>query len=488
MAHAMDATRSRSLGRLRGGRRTVAPTPVGCARTARSAAVNAGADDVATTAAPRVDGPQPSTSAWQALALHHDLRWYEHPRALFSGGNQVRLLRGGDQMFPAMCEAIARAHTDVWFATYIFHHDAAAKAVADALAAAARRGVDVHVVVDGFGSLEALDTLRRWWAGSGVRLAVFRPLESWRALLQPEHLRRLHQKLCVVDGEVGYVGGINVIDDRHDLRHGPTDEPRLDYAIEVAGPVVAPVLQTAQAVWHRASFGHEWSDQMLAIARSGAPLARMRSMLREVRIVAGDSVLADSPDAPMLAAFVVRDNLRQRRAIERSYIDAFRRARTRIDLVSPYFYPGRVFRRTLRDAVRRGVRVRLLLQGKVDYRIAGMAARSLYTELLSRGVRIYEYQPAFLHAKVALVDDDWATVGSSNIDPMSLLLNLEANVIVRDGGFTREMAGEIERALAVSREVTRPGLPRGWWAVLQRGFVAWVARAYMRVAGIGGRY
>jgi cardiolipin synthase len=418
----------------------------------------------------------------------HDLRWYVHPRALFTGGNRVRLLRGGNEMFPAMCDAIARSRDEVWLATYIFHHDAAAKMVADALAAAARRGVRVHVVVDGFGSKSSLPTLLRWWAGSGVRLTVFRPVTNWRSLLQPEHLRRLHQKLCVVDAEVGYVGGINIIDDRHDLRHGPTAEPRLDYAVEVRGPVVGPVLQTTQAMWHRASFGEDWPDQMRALARAPDPVARARALLREVRIVAGESVLADTPDTPMLAAFVVRDNLRQRRAIERSYIEAFRRARRRIDLASPYFYPGREFRRTLRDAVRRGVRVRLLLQGKVDYRIAGFAARSLYTELLSRGVHIHEYGAAFLHAKVALVDDDWATVGSSNIDPMSLLLNLEANVVVLDPDFARELSDEFERAVAQSREVTRPGLAHGPWAVLQRTVMAWIARLYLRVAGVGGRY
>jgi len=108
--------------------------------------------------------------------------------------------------------------------------------------------------------------------------------------------------------------------------------------------------------------------------------------------------------------------------------------------VCPYFYPGRLFRRTLRGATRRGVQVRLLLQGKLDYRIAGLAAQVLYDELLAHGVRIYEYTPAFLHAKVALADDDWATVGSSNIDPLSLLLNLEANVVVRDAAFNRTLA------------------------------------------------
>jgi cardiolipin synthase len=166
-----------------------------------------------------------------------------------------------------------------------------------------------------------------------------------------------------------------------------------------------------------------------------------------------------------------------------------RNARERIDLMSPYFYPGRVFRRALRDAARRGVRVRLLLQGKLDYRIAGLAAQVLYDELLAGGVRIFEYTPAFLHAKVAMVDADWATVGSSNIDPLSLLLNLEANIIVRDAAFTAELEREFDDALVSSREVDASHLgPRGFWRAAQRGFVAWCAHIYLRMAGITGRY
>jgi cardiolipin synthase len=157
-------------------------------------------------------------------------------------------------------------------------------------------------------------------------------------------------------------------------------------------------------------------------------------------------------------------------------------------LVCPYFYPGRLFRRALREATRRGVQVRLLLQGKADYRIAALAAQVLYDELLHNGVRIYEYTPAFLHAKVALVDDDWATVGSSNIDPLSLLLNLEANLIVRDATFTAELAQRLELSLAESREVLSPPVGKGWWAVLRRGFVAWAAHWFLRLAGLSGRY
>lgn len=422
--------------------------------------------------------------------------WLTVPRPVFTGGNQVRLLEGGNQLFPAMHEAIARARHEVWLATYIFHEDATSLALVDALVAADRRGVRVRVVVDGFGSKASLPTLRARMADGareghqGVALAVFRPMHGWWTWLQPGQLRRLHQKLCVVDGEVGFVGGINVIDDHIDLRHGHTELPRLDYAVEVRGPAVGPIEQSARAVWTRAWLGRDFRDELRALARSAEPVARLRRLVRQLRMPRGSGLQAEAGTlAPMEVAFVLRDNLRQRRTIERSYIAALRHARERIDLVSPYFYPGAAFRRALRQAARRGVRVRLLFQGKLDYRIAGIAAQVLYDELLANGVRVYEYMPAFLHAKVAMVDDDWATVGSSNIDPLSLLLNLEANVIVRDAGFNAELARRFEAALADSREID-PASVRGvgLFGTARRVLVAWAAFVYLRLAGVTGRY
>jgi cardiolipin synthase A/B len=132
--------------------------------------------------------------------------------------------------------------------------------------------------------------------------------------------------------------------------------------------------------------------------------------------------------------------------------------------------------------------VRLLLQGKFDYRIAAMAARALYDEMRANRIRVFEYTPAFLHAKVAVVDADWSTVGSSNIDPLSLLLNLEANVVVLDADFARDLRQRFDAAVAVSTEVTGPPAQRGWRGWLQRGLVAWAAAIYLRVAGVSGRY
>ena len=406
---------------------------------------------------------------------------------VLSGGNQVRLLAGGDELFPAMCEAIAAARHQVWVATYIVHDDRAAFAVAQALADAARRGVWVGVVVDGFGSKATLPQLRRWLEPAGVNLAVFRPVDRWWRLLQPGQLRRLHQKMCVVDGRSGFVGGINMIDDRHDLNHGWFEAPRLDFAVAVQGPVVAQMEQTVRALWSRAALGADWRDELAQLARGAEPLARARRLLARLRVLPRPADVVASA-VPVRVAFVVRDNLRRRRAIEHAYVDAISHARHRVDVVCPYFYPGRLFRRALRGAARRGVRVRLLLQGKADYRFAVLAAQVMYDEMLRAGVQLFEYTPAFLHAKVALVDGDWATVGSSNIDPLSLLLNLEANVIVHDAPFAAVLALRLESAFLASQPVLRPPVAAGWSALLRRGFVAWSAYWFLPLAGITGKY
>jgi cardiolipin synthase len=412
--------------------------------------------------------------------------WYGPARPEFSGNNEARLLRGGDALFPEMTRAVARAHDEVWLATYIFHRDAAGEALIEALVAASLRGVRVRLVVDGFGSMASIPWLREATRGTTVALAVFRPIGRWWSWLQPGQLRRLHQKLCVVDSEHAYVGGINVIDDRIDLRHGLGDAPRLDFAVELRGPVVDPIEQAARAVWSRAWLGRDFGEELLAVVRSPEPIKRVRRLLRGLRMPRNRG--KDRTDLPpVCAAFVLRDNLRQRRTIEHAYIEAIEHARTSVDLITPYFYPGQSFRRALREAAKRGVRVRLLLQGKVDYLLAGMAAHALYAELLGHGVQIYEYTAAWLHAKVAVVDGHWATVGSSNIDPLSLLLNLEANVIVLDEDFAADLEHEFELALADSVHIEKAS-GGGWRRVVSRATVAWVAYVYLRVAGSTGRY
>jgi cardiolipin synthase A/B len=430
--------------------------------------------------APPSRGEPPAGSAWT---------WYLMPRPVFSGENRVALLRGGDELFPAMCRAFAQARHEIWLASYILHGDASVMKVVEALEAAARRGVRVRVVLDGFGSGRALEQLSGRLTDAGVALGVFRPLSRWTHWLQPSQLRRMHMKVCVVDGEAGFIGGINLIDDRFDLNHGATALPRLDFAVSVQGRVVAPMEQAVRAVWLRASFGQDWREELRELLRGPNRLAQMQALLGQLRL-SGWRHPAELSMRPVRVAFVVRDNLRQRRTIERAYTEAIRSARRRIWLVTPYFYPGGEFRRALVDAARRGVEVRLLLQGKVDYRLAALAARVLYEGLLRQGVRVHEYTPAFLHAKVALIDDDWATVGSSNIDPLSLLLNLEANLIVDDAIFNARLSAELELAFAASRQVDPASeltlrWSDRWGRRLGHALVTWLARVYLRIGGAG---
>ena len=438
--------------------------------------------------------------------------WYARSRPVYTEGNRARLLRGGQALFPAMVDAIDAARDEVWLATYIFELDAAGEAVAQALVNAAGRGVRVRVVVDGFGSRPSIAALRERLVGAGVAFVVYRPLERWWAWFRRGHLRRLHLKLCAVDGQVGFAGGINILDDHHDLNHGTLEAPRLDYAVAVTGPVLQPLEQTIRALWTRATVGADWRDELMALLRRRHTWTRTRALLRRMSLrgraagvgpaiqaipgITAAPMLSGAVDESALlrlphavrAAFVLRDNLRQRRSIERVFVEAFGRASTRIDLVCPYFYPGRRLRRVLHEATARGVRVRLLLQGRPDYRIAAMAAQALYDELLRRGVEIHEYTAAFLHAKVALVDGRWATVGSANIDPLSLLVNYEANVLIEDEAFAAELHEDLDLAFSGARRVTAPPALPGWRRWLQRAVVGTVARLYLRLAGFAGRY
>lgn len=407
----------------------------------------------------------------------------------WQGGHRLALLRGGDALFPAMLEAIAAAEHDVWLASYIVHTDAPSQAIADALAAAARRGVRVRLVIDGFGSRHALD----WWeqrlAGSGAALAVFRPLMRWWHWLRPGQLRRLHQKLCVVDAQLAFVGGINLLDDRLDLHHGELAAPRLDFAVRLQGPVVAELERQLRRLWARSWIGQDHGEELRAWLLSWRePLRRLRERLRAGRARRSAARQARADARPVRLAYVQRDNLRHRHAIERAYLQGLEAATERFELICPYFYPSRRLLRALLAAARRGVRVRLLLQGQVDYRLARWAAQALYASLLSRGVEVYEYRAAFLHAKVAVADESWATVGSSNLDPTSLLLNLEANVVVNDASFSAVLREEFEQALTGAQAVLPQAAPVGWRAWGLRLMVGWVARVYLRAAGGGAGY
>lgn len=436
--------------------------------------------------------PPPSPAgADEAL---HKLAWYAQRKPVFTGGNEVTLLRGGKELFAAMCHSIDHAQHSVWLAFYIVSPFGQGSAVLQALKRAARRGVKVHMVVDGFGSAEAPEALWPDLVRTGVELAIYRPMHRFWGLLDASQWRRMHVKLCVVDEAQGFVGGINLIDDHYDLGHGWSDNPRLDYAVQASGPVITPMLHTIRAMWTRAQFDSDWRDDLGHLLQERHKVRRVKHWVQQARLKLnrheqGKLAQGAALHVPMRSAFVLRDNLRQRRTIEQAALQAIHQARHRVDIVTPYFYPRRAIRLALRAAARRGVTVRLLLQGKVDIPLAAIVARALYAELQHHGVRIFEYQPAFLHAKVLCVDDEWATVGSSNLDPLSLVLNLEANLIVKDRAFVRTLSASLAVDFAQSVEVSKVGdAAQRWVTRARRALVRWGAKLYLRLAGAVGRY
>jgi cardiolipin synthase len=379
-------------------------------------------------------------------------------------GNRLQLLRTGAEFFPALEAAIAAARHEVYLESYIFADDAAGRRVARALAEAAGQGVRTHVIVDGITVKRYMGGLQEQLLAADVSLAIYRPdISPWD--FSARRLRRLHRKIAVIDARVAFIGGINVIDDMHTPGHTP---PRYDYAVRIEGPLVASIRAEADRLWRLVALSNfqEWWE--------AAPLPP-----------------ADTASGGyQRAAFLVRDNFRHRSDIEDAYLAAIERANEEIIVASAYFFPGARFRRALAAAAGRGVRVILLLQARVEYVLLHYASRALYGQLLDAGVQIFEYTKSFLHAKVAVVDGRWATVGSSNIDPLSLLLMREANIVVEDRKFALELRESLlERVLDGARPVARARWRRQPLHQRIRIWIAYgVARFFIGWFGYGGKH
>jgi cardiolipin synthase len=395
----------------------------------------------------------------------------------------LTLLEGGNRLFPAMVEAIAAARAEVMLETYIFEFRGSVIPVAEALEQAAARGVRVCVVVDGVGTGEIPPPWRERWARAGVRWRVFNPVRGWRVLL-PQHWRRMHRKLCVVDAEIAFCGGINLLDDLWDPNHGELEHPRLDYAVRATGPLVADVHDTMTRLWRRLQVTREAQQHDV----EGA----LRAMREAARAGAEEGGRPSVLQHGAVAALVLRDNFRFRRRIESTYRVSIDQARRAVVIANAYFVPGMQLQRALLRAARRGVKVTLLLQGRYEYFMAYHASRAVYDVLLAAGIEIIEYEASFLHAKVAVMDSplgDVATVGSSNLDPLSLLLAREANVFVRDDPFAAELRARLVAAMdeGHGRRVDPAGHRRR--PLLARA-LTWSAYALMRAALLvtGKRY
>ena len=369
-------------------------------------------------------------------------------------GNRIDLLDSGAQFFPALLAAIDAAQQEVFLESYIYAEDETAARVTTALAAAARRGVTVRIMVDGFGSREMPHRYHAALAAAGAELQVYRPPLWWQPV---RGLRRMHRKITVIDQNIAFVGGINIIDDWNTPHEVP---PRYDYTISIAGPLVFDV---AGAAWHL------WSIVSYAALRRRASRATLP---------------APAPAGAVRARLLVRDNLAHRRDIEHAYLAAIRGAQSTILLAMAYFLPSNRVYYALAAAARRGVKVRILLQGPSDHALLKRASEFLYRRLHQASINIIEYRKSFLHAKVAVIDGTWATVGSSNLDPFSLLLSREANVEIHDAAFAGHLEAQIDAAIREGGEaVTANSLARfgriarlKQWASYRfaRGMIDWL--------------
>jgi cardiolipin synthase A/B len=393
----------------------------------------------------------------------HRRSWYHAVlaagRSDFVPGNQVTLLQNGEAYFPAIETAFDRARHEIYLETYIYQNDATGQRIAGALKRAVLRGVKVYVLIDGYGSKDLprsmLDRLRT----DGVKTLIFRPkISPWT--FRRKRLRRMHRKIVVVDRDIAFVGGINIIEDAEATGDMAS---RYDFAVAVEGPLVEVIRLSARRMWSMVA----WGTFRKGTVRSGA------------------LPVSTSTGGTMSAAFLVRDNFRHRRDIEAAYLQAIKQAESEIILANAYFLPGLNFRHALINAAGRGIRVVLLLQGKVEYLLEYYASRALYGNFLDAGIEIYEYRKSFLHAKVAVIDGHWATVGSSNIDPFSLLLSREANVVVEDEAFGATLADSLKKTV----ETDGLRIMADNWKQQSAGlrFMSWLSYGLLRLmTGISG--
>ncbi|WP_343237249.1 cardiolipin synthase ClsB [Xanthomonas sp.] len=370
-------------------------------------------------------------------------------------GHRLRLLENGDVYFARVYDAIDAAQREVLLETFIWFEDKVGVRLKDHLVAAARRGVRVHLLVDAFGSPDLSPAFVAELLDAGIELRMFdRKPKLFGIRLNV--FRRMHRKLLVVDGTVGMVGGINYSAD-HLADFGP--EAKQDYAVEVEGPVVADIASFMRHAMRTHGTGEGWEPPPAAATRDAA--------------------------GPAEVCFLPRDNARRSRSIERAYRLAFGQARREIVIANAYFFPGYGFLRDLCDAARRGVKVCMVFQGQPDTPLALIAARALYRHLVDAGVHIFEYCERPFHGKVAVIDGEWSTVGSSNLDPLSLSLNLEANLFIRDPAFAHELRGCLRQLMDHHcRRVDPASVPRGrFWQPLTRPLLFHVLRNFPQWAG-----
>ena len=334
----------------------------------------------------------------------------------YSTSNAVKLIKGGKSYFQLLEKLIEEAQHLIFFQTYIFENDATGKRVAAALSLAASRGVKVYVLLDGYASQGLPDEFIQHWRAAGVFFRWFEPI------LRSRHFyvgRRLHHKVVVVDGLHGVVGGINISDRYND---SPGHIAWLDWAIHVQGEAVHELHKNCV---QRAKHGR-WSGRNKPIP---IPPAQTEVFPKcKVRVRVNDWAFGKIQ-------------------ISRSYLEMLRHAKKEVILVSSYFMPGRDFRKQMRMALKRGVRVKVILAGTSDVILGKLAERYLYPWLFRNKVEVYEYQKSILHGKISVCDGQWMTVGSYNLNELSAKASVELNVDVLQASFCQEVKTNLEQII-----------------------------------------
>jgi cardiolipin synthase A/B len=347
----------------------------------------------------------------------------------FVPGNAVRFLHDGRQAFPAMLEAIAQARRQVLLEMYWFDSDAVGQSFAEALTAARKRGVEVAVIYDSIGSIGADRTLFAGLEAAGVHVLEYNPVAPWRRRFRLSFTRlsrRDHRKILVVDGSIGFTGGINLARQwapREDGGDGWRDD-----MMRIEGPAVTALSHCFHRVWHR----HELPP--LLHLHAEPPAARPGQRLLPVRIL-GERYF------------------RHRHEIARDYASRVYAAKKTVFISNSYFVPDASVRRALIRAAKRGVDVRVIVPAHSDVEAVKYAGRAQYEKLLVAGVRIYEWQDGMFHAKTAVIDGEWCTTGTFNFDYLSLHYNLEVNASVLDTELSAEVERSFREDLNGSREV-----------------------------------
>lgn len=324
---------------------------------------------------------------------------------------KVNIVFSGKNFFDTLEKLIDSAGQTIQFQTYIYAEDDSGKRIADALIRAAERKVQVYLLADGFGSASLSSRFIQRFENAGVNFRFFSPWLSSESMYLG---RRLHHKIVVVDKTRALVGGINIAD----KYHGTKDEPPwLDYAVLIEGEVCSFLHKLCQNIYQKKLFR------------------------KSPKFISRDAT------GPYLVRFRRNDWIWKKNEIHNSYRRALAGASESVTIIGSYFLPGFLFRRMLKRASRRGVKINIILTGKSDVKFIRNAERYLYGFLLRNGMRIFEWPNSMMHGKVALVDDDWATIGSFNINQLSLYRSIELNVDIRSKDFVSRFKHHLEEVI-----------------------------------------